>query len=134
MDETNATPVVQLPTLDVGTYDAFRDEIVIEGIRYSGGLFREFGIRGMPVGSVFRIEHRSEGALAVYRFPIKESTEEQHLSEAERLVEDALMLRWLLAHAPAQIAGIAYRVPEACAHGDAREALSAAMKARPLPL
>lgn len=58
MDETNATTVVQLPTLDVGTYDAFRDEIVIEGIRYAGQIFREFGLR-TTVGQVLRIESKS---------------------------------------------------------------------------
>lgn len=57
MDEMNTAPVVQLPTLDVGAYDAFRDEIVIDGIRYAGQIFREFGLR-TSVGQVLRIESK----------------------------------------------------------------------------
>lgn len=40
--------------LDVGEYDPVYDSITIEGIRYSGEVFRSFGLKEM-VGKKFEI-------------------------------------------------------------------------------
>ena len=46
------SPVIR-KTLHIGLYDSFSDTIVIEGIRYSGELFRFFGFG--KEGSLFRL-------------------------------------------------------------------------------
>jgi hypothetical protein len=47
-------------------YDYHRDVMTIEGVKYAGALFREFGINGMPQGQAFTIESRGlEGVLTI---------------------------------------------------------------------
>jgi len=54
-------------------YDAARDCMVIEGIRYSGDLFRQLG-GILPLGTPFQIEARLDsGALVVTRLDNKEA-------------------------------------------------------------
>lgn len=52
-------------TLEID-YDAARDIVAIEGIRYSGIIFREFA-RWAPAGSVLRIVKREDGILTIER-------------------------------------------------------------------
>jgi hypothetical protein len=54
---------IMIKTLDIQPYDFDTDSIVIEGIRYSGDLFRTFGVHGCPVGSVVRIVERKDGIV-----------------------------------------------------------------------
>jgi hypothetical protein len=49
--------------LDVGEYDPDTDSIVIEGIQYSGTLFRGLGIHGVAEGSLVRIIKRDNGVV-----------------------------------------------------------------------
>lgn len=62
--------VVTLPTLDIGEYDPWSDTIMIEGTRYSGGVFREgFGIRAQ-LGQKLRIDRReADGCIIITRLP-----------------------------------------------------------------
>lgn len=56
----------ELPTLEVGQYDPVTDTIDIEGVTYSGSLFRELGVRGFMPGTVLRIDKRdADGVLTV---------------------------------------------------------------------
>lgn len=50
--------------LDVGKYDPQLDVIEIEGTKYSGELFRSFGIEAM-VGQVLRIDKHENGLITV---------------------------------------------------------------------
>lgn len=49
-------PTYRLPTLKF-SYDPWTDIITIEGIKYAGSLFRDFGGL-LPVGKPFRIVRR----------------------------------------------------------------------------
>jgi len=51
---------IRPPILQISEWDADRDEITIEGICYSGMLFRLWGTNGLPAGSLFRIAKRSD--------------------------------------------------------------------------
>lgn len=63
---------LSLPTLDVGEHDPWTDTIVIEGTRYSGGLFRDgFGINAL-IGQVLRIDRRDDGCVIITRLFDKE--------------------------------------------------------------
>lgn len=55
-------------------YDASSDILTIEGIRYSGIVFREFG-RWLPPGAVLRFVKREDGAVTIERLsePERES-------------------------------------------------------------
>lgn len=66
--ETGRDRVAMQPKrlLRVGQYDINNDYIEIEGIRYSGLLFREFGFHAM-IGEVLRIDKREDGVLTVTR-------------------------------------------------------------------
>lgn len=57
----------QGPPLAVGEYDSDSDEIEIEGIKYSGMLFRSWGtsVMGRRPGALFRIVSRSEDGMLV---------------------------------------------------------------------
>jgi hypothetical protein len=47
-------------------YDARHDVITIEGVQYSGGLFREWGRNGMAIGTLFRLTQRDDdGAIQI---------------------------------------------------------------------
>lgn len=50
--------------LNVGQYDPQLDVIEIEGTKYSGEMFRGFGIDAM-VGQVLRIDKREDGVITV---------------------------------------------------------------------
>ena len=50
--------------LDVGQYDPDRDEITIEGTRYSGFLFRSLGFKNM-IGQVLRVDSHVDGVVTV---------------------------------------------------------------------
>ena len=53
------------PTLSID-YDRTTDMLTIEGIKYSGGLFRQLGTAGLAVGRWFQIVARSEdGSLTL---------------------------------------------------------------------
>lgn len=47
------------------SYDAPNDLLIIEGVKYSGELFRSLGIHGMAVGRTFRIKERSNDGVLV---------------------------------------------------------------------
>lgn len=49
--------------LDIEPYDPNTDSIVIEGIRYSGDLFRDLGIHGVAAGSLLRVLRRKDGLV-----------------------------------------------------------------------
>lgn len=53
-------------TLDVKAYDPITDTIEIEGTRYSGQLFREFGCNfpGL-VGHLLRVEKKENGIVTI---------------------------------------------------------------------
>lgn len=50
-------------------YDSGRDVVTIEGVQYSGHLFRSLGLRGFEPGTWLRIEQRADGLLTVYSVP-----------------------------------------------------------------
>ena len=54
-------------TLEVGRYDQASDSIVIEGIRDSGSMFRQFGVGqfGAMVGRPMMIQGRGDGVLTI---------------------------------------------------------------------
>src|SRR3990172_3842915 len=58
-----------VPTLDVGLFDPLTDSIDIEGIRYSGSLFRALGCGSFSesIGQVLRIESRADGVVTLTR-------------------------------------------------------------------
>ncbi len=41
-------------------YDPEHDILTVEGVRYSGALFREWSKHGMEVGQLFMLQARSE--------------------------------------------------------------------------
>lgn len=45
-------------------YDKENDILTVEGIRYSGVLFRQLG-ETLPVGNAFVIEARADGVLCI---------------------------------------------------------------------
>lgn len=52
-------------------YDWYTDVITIEGMRYSGDLFREFG-GGLAVGEYFQLIERKDGLITIRRLsPIR---------------------------------------------------------------
>ena len=54
--------------LEVGEYDPITDTIEIEGTKYSGHLFREFGCNfPAMVGQVLRIDKKENGLVTVTR-------------------------------------------------------------------
>lgn len=52
--------------LDVKPYDAEQDVMTIEGIRYSGELFRELGFSAQ-VGQLLRVVERTDGVVTLVR-------------------------------------------------------------------
>ncbi len=48
-------------------YDARNDIVTIEGVKYSGVLFREFSASGLPVGVPFEITKRVDGVVTIRR-------------------------------------------------------------------
>lgn len=48
-------------------YNLVEDVMVIEGIRYSGDLFREFSENGMPTNTLFKIEKREKDGVLIVR-------------------------------------------------------------------
>lgn len=52
-----------LSSLDV-SYDPWQDVLTVEGVRYSGTLFREFASL-LPIGQPFKIDERREDGLLV---------------------------------------------------------------------
>lgn len=57
-------------TLDVGQYDPERDQIEIEGTKYSGELFRAFGCNlKNDAGKVLRIDEKKDGVVTITRLP-----------------------------------------------------------------
>jgi hypothetical protein len=48
------------------SYDAIRDVLTIEGVQYSGGLFREFGLG--PLNRPLKIIKREDGLVTVQIF------------------------------------------------------------------
>ncbi len=48
-------------------YDDRKDLMTIEGINYSGDLFRAWGEGGMELGTLFRITDRKDGVISVER-------------------------------------------------------------------
>jgi hypothetical protein len=57
-------PSVTLPTLDVGVFNPWTDTITIEGTKYSGVLFREFGFHAQA-GRILKILLHADGVLTV---------------------------------------------------------------------
>lgn len=54
--------------LDVKAYDPKTDTIEIEGTRYSGVLFREFGcFFADKIGQILRVEKKENGVVTVKR-------------------------------------------------------------------
>lgn len=49
------------------SYDEQADVLMIEGMRYSGQLFRAFAEGGLELGSVFQVESRDGGVLCIKR-------------------------------------------------------------------
>lgn len=47
------------------SYDAPTDILTVEGLEFSGQFFRALAERGVPIGSVVRIEDRLDGVLWV---------------------------------------------------------------------
>lgn len=47
------------------SYDEERDVLTVEGIQYSGALFRALGVQGLTKGSVLQILGREDGLLTV---------------------------------------------------------------------
>ena len=58
-----------LQTLDVKPYDPYSDVIEIEGIKYSGCLFREFGMKEL-VGQILIIERKEDGVITIKLLPL----------------------------------------------------------------
>ena len=57
-------------------FDDDRKIITIEGAKYSYAFFHELGIRGMPVGQIFRIVNRNEdGQITIERIGKQEEVE-----------------------------------------------------------
>jgi hypothetical protein len=54
------------------SYDPDKDQITIEGIHYSGSMFRDLG--GFPIGEVIEIVEREDGVLTVKRYEPEAST------------------------------------------------------------
>lgn len=54
--------------LNVGRYDQQLDVIEIEGTKYSGEMFRSFGINAM-VGQILRIDRLDDGVITVTSLP-----------------------------------------------------------------
>lgn len=50
------------------SYDESRDQMTIEGVRYSGALFRDLGA-GLPIGRWFRIVHRAPDGNLIINAP-----------------------------------------------------------------
>lgn len=48
-------------------HDKLMDLVTIEGINYSGHLFREWGTKGMPEGTHFKLHKREDGVLTLER-------------------------------------------------------------------
>lgn len=48
-------------------YDAFTDILTIEGVKYSGELFRALGVDGLATDCWFRIVSREDGILSIAR-------------------------------------------------------------------
>lgn len=48
-------------------YDEQRDILTVEGINYSGEMFREFGIHGLELGTAFQLIERHDGAIILER-------------------------------------------------------------------
>lgn len=46
-------------------YDEMTDVIIIEGVKYSGQLFRELGI--LPTGFAFEILERHDGIIVLHK-------------------------------------------------------------------
>ncbi len=65
-------------------YDETKDVLTIEGIQYSGELFRDWSANGMPVGQVFSIEKRSEEWFAIRRHDGITVTEVEALQASKR--------------------------------------------------
>ena len=61
-------------TLDIKPHDPHTDTIEIEGTRYSGSLFREFGCNfPAMVGQTLRIDKKQDGVVTATRIePPKE--------------------------------------------------------------
>jgi len=55
-----------MPTRIGIEYDALTDTLTIEGVKYSGELFRQFA-QAMPIGTPFRIVKRENGEVTVER-------------------------------------------------------------------
>lgn len=55
-------------------YDEGDDVLTVEGVPYSGAIFRAWSVNGFPTGTVFRVLERSMGGVLV--------VEELHLDEA----------------------------------------------------
>ena len=49
-------------------YDEEKDILTVEGIHYSGSLFREWADEGMEVGQLFKITYRpGDGTFGIMR-------------------------------------------------------------------
>lgn len=70
-DTLTNTEGLDMYELNVGRYDPQLDVIEIEGTKYSGEMFRGFGINAM-VGQTLRIDRRDDGVITVTRLPFKQ--------------------------------------------------------------
>ena len=55
------------------SYDENLDVVTIEGIRYGGNVFRQFGSL-MPAGMLFRLDKRKDGVICVTTIGIEKPT------------------------------------------------------------
>ena len=92
------------------TYDAPNDIVTIHAIKYRGELLRDFG-NAMPVGQLFELVSRANGALAVCRVDRTAIAAPQ--GQAEPVNNDALQLMW-----DAALSDAAFYVAGHCANGE----------------
>lgn len=64
MSHVEDTPGYDGPPLKF-EYDGDRDRLTVEGIAYSGEIFRQWSKRGMPTGALFEFVRSDSGGFSL---------------------------------------------------------------------